>query len=49
MPPGIEAGFCVAAFLINTQKFAKTPNIRGIGNNERGTNSNRVVMLQKPA
>lgn len=48
VPLGIEAGFRVEAILINTQKFTKTSNIWGIGNNERGTNSNRIVMLQKP-
>ncbi len=48
-PLGIAAGFTCEAILINTQKFTKTSNIWGIGNNERGTNSNRIVMLQKPA
>ncbi len=49
VPLAIEAGFRCEAILINTQKFTKTSNIWGIGNNERGTNSNRIVMLQKPA
>jgi len=49
LPLGAEAGFRCEAILINTQKFTKTSNIWGIGNNERGTNSNRIVMLQKPA
>jgi len=49
VPLAQEAGFRVEAILINTQKFTKTSNIWGIGNNERGTNSNRIVMLQKPA
>lgn len=49
VPLGIEAGFRCEAILINTQKFTKTSNIWGVGNNERGTNSNRIVMLQKPA
>ena len=49
VPLGLEAGFRCEAILINTQKFTKTSNIWGIGNNERGTNSNRIVMLQKPA
>ncbi len=49
VPLGLAAGFTCAAILINTQKFTKTSNIWGIGNNERGTNSNRIVMLQKPA
>jgi hypothetical protein len=49
VPLGIEAGFSCEAILINTQKFTKTSNIWGIGNNALGTNSNRIVMLQKPA
>lgn len=49
LPLGAAAGFRCEAILINTQKFTKTSNIWGIGNNERGTNSNRIVMLQKPA
>jgi len=47
LPLGVIAGFRCEAILINTQKFTKTSNIWGIGNNERGTNSNRIVMLQK--
>ena len=49
LPLGAAAGFRCEAILINTQKFTKTSNIWGIGNNERGTNGNRIVMLQKPA
>ena len=49
VPLGIAAGFRCEAILINTQKFTKTSNIWGVGNNERGINSNRIVMLQKPA
>ncbi|MCW5605261.1 MAG: hypothetical protein KIT18_12030 [Burkholderiales bacterium] len=48
LPLGSAAGFRCEAILINTQKFTKTSNIWGIGNNERGTNSNRIVMMQKP-
>ena len=47
VPLGSAAGFHCEAILINTQKFTKTSNIWGIGNNERGTNSNRIVMLHK--
>ncbi len=46
-PLGATAGFRCEAILINTQKFTKTSNIWGIGNNALGTNSNRIVMLQK--
>jgi methylase of polypeptide subunit release factors len=49
LPLGEAAGFRCEAILINTQKFTKTSNIWGIGNNALGTNSNRIVMLQKPA
>ncbi|MBY0267028.1 MAG: hypothetical protein K2W84_11490 [Burkholderiales bacterium] len=49
VPLAQQAGFRVEAILINTQKFTKTSNIWGIGNNALGTNSNRIVMLQKPA
>ncbi len=49
VPLALQAGFRVEAILINTQKFTKTSNIWGIGNNALGTNSNRIVMLQKPA
>lgn len=49
LPLGAEAGFRCEAILINTQKFTKTSNIWGVGNNALGTNSNRIVMLQKPA
>jgi hypothetical protein len=49
LPLGAAAGFRCEAILINTQKFTKTSNIWGIGNNALGTNSNRIVMLQKPA
>lgn len=49
VPLGNAAGFRVEAILINTQKFTKTSNIWGIGNNALGTNSNRIVMMQKPA
>ncbi len=43
-----EAGLSCIAVLINRQRFTKTANIWGIANNAKGTNSNRVVLLQKP-
>jgi len=33
--------------LINDQKFTKTANCWGVANNSKGTNSNRIVLLQK--
>lgn len=47
IPIGINAGFNCEAILINEQTFTKTSNIWGIKNNERGTNSNRIVIFQK--
>ena len=48
VPIGLAAGFACVALLINQQRFTKTANIWGIGNNELGTNSNRIVVLRKP-
>ena len=33
--------------LINRQEFSKTANIWGVKNNEKGTNSNRILLIQK--
>lgn len=33
--------------LINQQEFTKTSNCWGVGNNSRGTNTNRVVILER--
>jgi SAM-dependent methyltransferase len=48
VPLGTGAGFACEAILINEQRFTKTANIWGVGNNEAGTNSNRIVVLRKP-
>ncbi|HWP86442.1 MAG TPA: hypothetical protein VNM70_01085, partial [Burkholderiales bacterium] len=47
VPLGTAAGFACEAILINEQRFTKTANIWGVGNNEAGTNSNRIVMFRK--
>ncbi len=47
VPPGIAAGFDCEGVVINAQKFTKTSNIWGIKNNQRGTNSNRIVLFHK--
>ncbi len=47
LPIGIAAGFSPIAVLVNTQRFTKTSNIWGVRNNSLGTNSNRIVLLQK--
>ena len=47
VPLGIKAGFTCIGILINEQLFTKTSNIWGIDNNEKGTNSNRIVIFRK--
>lgn len=46
-PIGVETGFNCEGIIINEQNFTKTSNIWGIGNNKRGTNTNRIVLFQK--
>ncbi len=48
VPLGIAAGFKCRGILVNLQKFTKTSNIWGIDNNRSGTNTNRIVLFQKP-
>lgn len=47
IPAGVKAGLDPVLVLINSQKFTKTSNCWGVGNNDLGTNTNRVVLLQK--
>ena len=47
VPLGTSAGFACEAILINEQRFTKTANIWGVGNNAAGTNSNRIVVFRK--
>ncbi len=47
IPAGIKAGLNPVLVLINSQKFTKTSNCWGVGNNDLGTNTNRVVVFQK--
>jgi hypothetical protein len=44
---GRAAGLAPECIMINTQNFTKTSNCWGISNMERGTNSNRIVVLRK--
>ena len=44
---GIKSGFSLQSVIINEQKFTKTSNIWGIKNNNKGTNSNRIVLFKK--
>ena len=48
VPIGLQAGFRCAGILVNQQRFTKTSNIWGITNNKAGTNTNRIVIFQKP-
>ncbi len=48
VPIGLEVGFDCEGILINQQKFTKTANIWGVKNNQKGTNTNRVVIFYKP-
>ena len=47
VPIGIDAGFKCICIIINSQHFTKTSNIWGVKNNNKGTNSNRIVIFQK--
>jgi hypothetical protein len=47
IPLGIDSGFKCEALLINQQRFTKTANIWGVGNNRLGTNTNRIVVFRK--
>jgi hypothetical protein len=48
IPCGADAGFEPVCVVINQQTFTKTANIWGVSNNARGTNTNRIVVFQKP-
>ena len=47
IPAGNSAGFRCECILVNQQEFTKTSNIWGIGNNNSGTNTNRIVIFRK--
>jgi len=47
IPLGRAAGFTCECVIINQQAFSKTSNIWGVGNNECGTNTNRIVVFSK--
>ena len=47
VPCGLEAGLKPMLIVINDQKFTKTANCWGVDNNSKGTNTNRIVVLQK--
>jgi len=48
VPLGIAAGFICEGIVIHTQAFTKTAHIWGVSNMTGGTNTNRIVVFQKP-
>ena len=49
VPAALEAGLEPRLVMINAQEFTKTSHCWGIGNAEAGTNTNRIVLLRRPA
>ena len=47
IPSAMDAGLEPVFVMINDQSFTKTANLWGVANNRVGTNTNRVVLLQK--
>jgi hypothetical protein len=47
IPAAMSAGFEPGLVLVNAQRFTKTANCWGVTNNSKGTNTNRIVLLQK--
>lgn len=47
LPLGLGAGFHAHGVLVNRQAFTKTAHIWGVDNNDKGTNSNRIVLFEK--
>ena len=48
LPAGITVGFEPVIIMINVQEFTKTANTWGVNNHSKGTNTNRIVLFQKP-
>ena len=48
VPVADAAGFDPRLVMLHTQDFTKTANCWGVDNNKRGTNTHRVVVLQRP-
>jgi hypothetical protein len=49
LPSAMAAGLEPRLVVVNAQQFTKTANCWGVANNAKGTNTNRIVLLQKPA
>ena len=48
IPAAERAGLIPILVLVNDQEFTKTSNCWGVSNLEKGTNTNRIVLLKKP-
>jgi len=48
IPAAERAGLVPIMVLINDQEFTKTSNSWGVSNMQKGTNTNRIVLLKKP-
>lgn len=48
VPAAAGAGLLAELVLINSQDFTKTANCWGVTNNQKGTNTNRIVLLRRP-
>jgi len=48
VPAAHAAGWMPELVLINSQVFTKTAACWGVTNNEKGTNTNRIVLLRRP-
>src|SRR5262249_32740783 len=47
IPAAARAGFEPCSVVVNSQIFTKTAACWGVTNNKKGTNSNRIVVVQK--
>ncbi|MYG74724.1 MAG: site-specific DNA-methyltransferase, partial [Acidobacteria bacterium] len=47
VPAARDAALEPRLVLVNDQQFTKTSNCWGVDNRRKGTNTNRVVLLQK--
>ena len=48
VPAALQGGLRPELVLVNSQVFTKTANCWGVKNNEKGTNTNRIVLLRRP-
>jgi hypothetical protein len=48
VPAAVDAGLNPVLVMVNDQEFTKTANCWGVSNLKRGTNTNRIILLEKP-